>query len=121
MQVIAVTVRFVALIPIVNFKLMSRPSASDVGNFTSSVAKKTGVSQQSIPTLTGNIINIIFSLLGLIFLVLVVYSGIVWMTSRGDDDQIKSARDTLVRSAIGFFIIMAAYALVSFITGGLIG
>jgi cytochrome bd-type quinol oxidase subunit 2 len=100
---------------------MSKPSASDVGNFTGSVAQKTGVSQESIPTIAGSVINIIFSLVGLIFLVLIVYSGIIWMTSRGDSDQVESARNTLVTSTIGFFIIMSAYGIVQFITSGLIG
>jgi hypothetical protein len=69
--------------------------------------------------IVGQGIKIVLQMVGLMFLVLTVYAGVLWMTSRGDDDQISKARDTLVTAAIGLFIVMSAYSITFLVTGSL--
>lgn len=69
--------------------------------------------------IVGQAIQVILQLVGLIFLILTVYSGILWMTSRGDEDQITKARDILITASIGLFIVLSAYSITFLITGTL--
>ena len=48
----------------------------------------------------GLALNVLFSLLGIIAIGLIVYSGIVWMTARGNDSKVEKAKDTLTESII---------------------
>ncbi|MFB6225849.1 MAG: hypothetical protein ABEJ02_00690 [Candidatus Paceibacteria bacterium] len=99
--------------------LTQRPDAGDISNFTGQVAGGAGVPQEGVPQMVGLVINVIFSIVGLIFLVLMVYGGIRWMTSRGNEDEVQAARNTVFRASIGLAIILAAYAIVNFFFGTL--
>jgi len=77
----------------------------------------------SVPTLVGNVIGAGLSMIGVVFFVLMVYGGIMWMTARGNDDQTKKAFNTIVAATIGMIIVLASYALTNFVfssvgTGG---
>lgn len=67
-------------------------------------------------SIVGQAINIALSLVGLIFLVLTVYAGLTWMTSRGNEEQISKARKTLIASVIGLIITVSAYAITVLVT-----
>lgn len=55
------------------------------------------------------------SLVGVIFLVLMVYAGFLWMTAGGKPDNVQKAKDLMIRAVIGIIIISAAYAITDFI------
>ena len=61
------------------------------------------------------VIQIILSLLGVIFLALMIYAGIVWMTAQGDEKKVQKAKDMISESIIGLIIVAAAYALSYFL------
>jgi amino acid permease len=54
-------------------------------------------------------------LLGIIFVVLLVYAGIQWMTAEGDEVKVEKAKSTITRAIIGLGIIITAYAITYFI------
>jgi hypothetical protein len=62
-----------------------------------------------------NIISLILSFLGVIFLAITIYAGFLWMTAQGNDTQIKKAKDLLINAIVGLIIITAAYSLTAFI------
>lgn len=81
-------------------------------------APKAGVdTQSSLPDIIGTIINVALSLVGLIFLCLMVYAGYLWMTAQGDEGQIDSAKAIIRSSIIGLVVVMSAYALTVLVTG----
>jgi len=89
--------------------------------------KATGVSSQdprdaagSLPGLIGNLIRVALGLLGVVFLVLIVYAGFIWMTARGDEKMVTRAKDTLQRAVIGLIIVSLAYAITSFVVRGVL-
>lgn len=51
------------------------------------------------------------SLLSILFLCLVVYAGVTWMTAAGDEEKIKKAKSTLVTGVIGMLVILAAFSI----------
>lgn len=70
---------------------------------------------QKLETIVGYIIKVVLGLLGIIFLALIIYSGIMWMTSAGEEKKIKTAKDTLTTSVIGLVIVLSAYAISDFV------
>jgi len=70
-----------------------------------------------ISVLVGTVIQAILSLLGLVFFVLVIYAGFLWMTARGDETKVEKSKDILKSSIAGLFIIVSAYAITVFVTG----
>ncbi len=69
----------------------------------------------SVPTIAGNIIGTLLSMISVLFFVLVLYGGIVWMTARGNSELTTKAMDTIIAAVIGIIIIMGAYALTNFV------
>ena len=57
----------------------------------------------------------LFSVLGLIFFLLKIYSGIMWMTAAGNPDRVGKAKRILVASVIGLSIVMLALGITYFI------
>ena len=60
-------------------------------------------------------ITYVLSFLGVIFLVLAIYAGILWMTSQGNEKTVEKAKDILINSVIGLIIVALAYAISYFV------
>lgn len=82
-----------------------------------SFAKNIGYNQepQTPEYYVGLIINIVFSLLGVIALALLIFNGFKWMTAQGNENQVKEASSGLTSSFLGLLIILASYAIAFFI------
>lgn len=63
----------------------------------------------------GLVLSVIFSVLGLAFLILTIYAGIKWMTAQGNNSQIESAKDTITRALIGLVICLVSYGITFFV------
>lgn len=81
---------------------------NDVGNYSGYNAS---TDQGSMPQFIGQIINIFLSILGIIFIILMLYGGYVWMMAQGGDEEIRKAKDTLRRAIIGLLIVVGSYGL----------
>jgi Type IV secretion system pilin len=57
------------------------------------------------------LISVILGFLGIVFLALTIMAGFKWMTSQGNETEIKSAQSSLKNSIIGLLIVIAAYAI----------
>lgn len=68
-----------------------------------------------LATKVGEVIGMVLSVFGVVFLGLTVYSGIQWMTAGGNEEKVTKARERIIRAAIGLGIIIMSYALTSFI------
>ncbi|MBI2484393.1 hypothetical protein HYV71_04380 [Candidatus Uhrbacteria bacterium] len=71
---------------------------------------------KGIPEIIVGVLNIFLGFLGLFFVVLLTYSGFLWMTAAGDEKQIRKARDYLTYGIIGIFIIIASWSIAWFVT-----
>ena len=56
-------------------------------------------------------------MLGTVFVVLVIYSGIQWMTAQGNEEKITAALGTIIHAAIGLAIVTGAYVILNFVVG----
>jgi hypothetical protein len=71
---------------------------------------------ESIGDITGNIISVALSLVGIIFLALTVYAGYLWMTAQGEESQIEKSKKILSSSIIGLALTVSAYAITALVT-----
>ncbi len=55
------------------------------------------------------------SLLGVVFIILIMLGGFKWMTSGGNEGKVLMAKQTIKRAVIGFVIIMSAYVITAFV------
>ena len=58
-----------------------------------------------------NIINMALGLLGLFFVILIMYGGFTWMTAQGDDKKVQKAKDIIKNSIYGIAIVLLAAVL----------
>ncbi|MDP2631062.1 MAG: hypothetical protein Q8P56_06700 [Candidatus Uhrbacteria bacterium] len=77
--------------------------------------------QTSIATIVGNIILAVLGLLGVIFTVLLIYGGFLWLTSAGEEDKAKKGTGLIFNAIIGALIVIAAYATTYFVLQKLVG
>ena len=66
-------------------------------------------------TRIGKIIGAVLSFVGVIFMVLIVYGGLTWMTASGNEKQVEKAKNLIVQAVIGLVVVLAAYAITKFI------
>lgn len=76
-------------------------------------ADKSGynISNKEIEPIIGTIIKSLLSFLGVIFFILTLYGGFLWMTSRGNADQVGKAKDIIITAIIGLAVVLFAYAI----------
>lgn len=66
------------------------------------------------------IINFSLSFLGVIFVVLMIYGGWLWMTDQGNEAQVEKAKKIIITAVVGVIIITSSYAISWFIINALI-
>ena len=71
--------------------------------------------------IVAKIIRAALGLMGIIFVVLVVYAGFLWMTAGGEEDKTSKAKKLLSSGVIGLVIILSAYAISYFVFQSLLG
>ena len=72
-----------------------------------------------IRIIVAEVIQVILTLLGSIFLILVVLAGFKWMIANGNEENIKSAKAKLSNALIGLVIILASWSITYFVLGNL--
>lgn len=62
----------------------------------------------SVGSIVAQVIAVFFGLLGIIFVVLMVYGGFQWMTAAGNPEQVKKAQKLMLDAILGVLILMVA-------------
>ena len=71
--------------------------------------------------MAANIIKMALGVLGIIFVVIIVYAGFLWMTAAGEEEKTGKAKKLITNGVIGLIIILSAYAITSFVISNLVG
>ena len=77
--------------------------------------KDVSLSQKTVPEVIGDVVGVVLSLLGVLFFLLILYAGIMWMTAFGVADKAEKAKDILIHASVGLVIVLSAYAISSFV------
>ncbi|MDO8598690.1 MAG: pilin [bacterium] len=68
-----------------------------------------------LPEIVGNIIYGALSLTGIIFVILIIYGGFIWMQARGNTEDVQKAKKIIESAIIGIVIIALAFAITNFV------
>ena len=116
------TVKFFIVIMIMFFPLvfadaLDLSNAADLAKNTAGSAgfKTDNTGADVFDKTIGTIIQAALSLIGIIFLVLMIYGGFLWMTDRGNEQQVKRAQNLISAAVIGLIIVLSAYAISYFV------
>jgi len=93
--------------------------AQDSAAALADVGTTAGLANTDLLTIIGTIISVVLGLLGVIFLILIIYAGVLWMTAGGSEDKVKRAKSTLINGTIGIIIVLGAYGIATFILNAL--
>lgn len=95
----------------------SAVSAIDITNKVVNVGTAAGFSSDkpNLAQTIGQVIRGFLSLLGLVFMGYLIYAGQLWMTARGNEEQISKAKAIIRGSIIGLVIVFSAYAIATYV------
>ena len=62
-----------------------------------------------------DIVKYLMTFLGIIATVVILLGGFKWMTAGGNEDKVAEAKKLLVAGMIGLVIVLAAFAIVTFV------
>lgn len=68
----------------------------------------------------GTVVKTALGMVGVIFMILIIYAGFLWMTARGNEQQVEKAETIIRSSVIGLIIVLGAYSITSFVVPALI-
>ncbi len=63
------------------------------------------------------IVNTMLYILGILAVIMIVFSGIRYTTSTGDASKVKASKDTLMYAIVGLIVAMLAWTIVNFVVG----
>ncbi len=99
-------------------------SASVLLNQAAEIGQAVGKGVANPPTtaqIIGKLIVTGLQIVGLIFFLLIVYGGIVWLTAGGNKERADKAVSTLRQATLGLLVIIFAYIVVNFVVLKLAG
>ncbi|MBU1164521.1 pilin [Patescibacteria group bacterium] len=110
-------INFIFLLAI--FLILVQPLAVQASIFETIRSKTVGfgdlpdysATENSPELIAGRIIGYLLSFLGVLFIILIIYGGFMWMTASGNDEQVEKAKKMIKRATIGLFIVLASAAI----------
>jgi hypothetical protein len=109
---------WLSVLPLLLFPMKASAQLTASQQYLTDVAGETGQSAE-LPELIGGVINAILSVLGIVFLVMVIYAGFLWMSDT-DAKKIEKAKKMLINGVIGMVIVIAAYAISKFVMDAIV-
>ncbi len=107
-----------ALLPFVALSLSGTASALDTSAACSGVSQLSGTSNcgsgAGVDDVVHTAINILSIIVGIVAVVMIIVSGLKYITSGGEANKVGSAKTTLIYALIGLAIAVIAQALVHF-------
>ncbi len=92
-----------------SFQPLGNPLEGDIND------PDTSAKPSYLITLYGKVINRFIVILGGVVMLIIAWNGLVWLTSGGQEEKVKSAKMAIVYAVGGLIIIFAAYAIVNFV------
>lgn len=99
----------------------SSPLLNKLESVGTAAGYSAGTTESTVLEIVGTGISVGLSLLGVIFIILILVAGFNWMTASGDEEKIKKAGQTIRAAIIGLLIIAGAFAIWLFISNIIIG
>lgn len=91
--------------------------ASPFGASLNQTIAETGqASSTNLFSILAMIVQALLGLLGLVFVVLIIYAGSLYMLSAGEPKKIETAKNIIKAAIIGLIIVICSYSIAYFVT-----
>ncbi len=120
MKIFKKTISLLFLITILFFPYSTFADNAAMDNLKTIGTGATYDSQASITSIIGSAIKIFLSLLGIIFLIIIIVNGYRYMMAGGNAEKTSEATASIRRAIIGIIIIISALGITEFIISRLI-
>lgn len=112
-------VLMIACVPLAGALLSSQDAYADAkSQVQSGLSNVSGASTgDDLPGIASKVVNVMLFIVGILAVIMIIFSGIRYITAHGDKGQIESAKNTLIYSIVGLVVAIIAYAIVSWVTG----
>ncbi len=110
---------FIAVFSLISFTTTVTALAQDFGLRATAEKAQYGETADIYSTIS-TILRLGLSMVGIIFLAIMFYAGLRWMTGRGNEELATKAKDAMFNAAMGLILIIAAYGLTVFIFSKLV-
>lgn len=114
---LALALPFVHLTPVLHAQAATL-EADDI--LSEDFGDTTGLGQADLKTAIGQLINVALGFLGVVAVVIILMGGFKWMTAGGSDKNVEEAKRLIIAGIIGLAIILAAYAIASFVISSIL-
>ena len=112
-------VLMIACVPLAGALLPSQDAYADAkSQVQSGLSNVSGASTgDDLPGIASKVVNVMLFIVGILAVIMIIFSGIRYITAHGDKGQVESAKNTLIYSIVGLVVAIIAYAIVSWVTG----
>lgn len=86
---------------------------------TATTSEMKGKSIDGDKGLIKTVVNVLLWAVGILSVIMIIFSGLRYITSAGDASKTKSAQSTLTYSVVGLIVAIMAYAIVDMVTNRL--
>ena len=100
-----------------NFLIPAQVDALDLGMEHAANLELPTAEDEDVRDMAVTIVKYLITFLGIIAVVIILYGGFVWMTAAGNDDRVSKAKNIIIAGVIGLIIVIAAFAIVTFVIG----
>lgn len=74
---------------------------------------------EDVNNFVGNLMDVLIWIVGVAAVIMIIVGGVKYITSGGDANKLTSAKNTILYSVVGLVVALFAYAIVTWIIGGL--
>ncbi len=78
-------------------------------------AGETQAGGYALEVMIANVVKTALSFVGLLFFILTIYAGVMWMTAGGSEEKIGKAKRMLRNAVIGMIVVFASYAITALV------
>jgi hypothetical protein len=96
--------------------VVASASPQSITNNLNEFTQPTGIAQASITERIIEGMIVVYQLTGIIFFVMALYAGFMWLTAQGNDETVRKARGYLIGAVVGLLLIVGAYGITLFVT-----
>ena len=82
---------------------------------TATTSEMQGKSIDGKDGLIKTVVNVLLWAVGILSVIMIIFSGFRYITSAGDASKTKSAQSTLIYSVVGLIVAIMAYAIVNMV------
>lgn len=120
-KIIAILIVFMSLFALLPYQTVG--AAQNACDYMQGNAGNSSVcgnkSNSDLKTTAKNIINVLFWVIGIAAVIVIIYSGILYIISAGNSNTVQKAKTTLTYAVVGLIVAILSYAIVSFVVNAL--